>query len=111
MPRTVPFLLAAVFAGVPSTCPAQESAPGWQDQRTIALQAPGRSMTGLRLLSRNHDIGDQRNEGNALRLTRDVTIREGRAMLFEARSDDFPLAKFSGAVDGKGIHLIMAWPP
>ena|GEM_PF-5765550 len=109
-PRTVPFLLAAVFAGVPSPCPAQDSAPGWQDQRTIALQAPGRSMTGLRLLSRNHDTG-RRDSGAELRLTRDVTLREGRAMLFEARSDDFPLAKFSGALDGKGIHLMMTWPP
>lgn len=118
-PRTVAFLLAAVSAGVPCQCFAQdagfEPAAGWQNQRTVALVAPGKAMAGLRLLDRNHDMGRQTggpdSGGADIRLTRDVTIRGGRALLFEARSDDFPLAKFSGAVDGKGLHLIMSWPP
>ncbi|HTO42382.1 MAG TPA: hypothetical protein VL026_15525 [Rhizomicrobium sp.] len=113
-PRTVPFLLATVFAGVPCLCLAQEAGfeptVGWQNQRTVALQTPGKTMTALGLLARNHDMG-RRNKGVDIRLTRDVTIRDGRATLFEARSEDFPLAKFSGAVDGKGIHFVMSWPP
>ncbi len=83
--RALSLLLAAVFAGFPT-------------------------MSMLRLLDRNHDVG-RRETGDEVRLGHDVTIREGRAYLFTARSDDFPLAQFSGAVDGKGLHLIMSWPP
>lgn len=107
--RTLPFLLAAMSAGWASSCLAQETA-GWQDQRTVALQSPGRSMSMLRLLDRNHDMG-RRDTGQELRLGHGVTIREGRAYLFTARSDDFPIARLSGAVDGKGLHLIVSWPP
>lgn len=114
-PRTFAFLLATVSAGVPCRCFAQEMgfepAAGWQNQRTVALLAPGKSMSGLRLLARNHDMGQRDRGGADIRLTRDVTIRDGRALLFEAHSEDFPLAKFSGALDGKGLHLIMSWPP
>jgi hypothetical protein len=107
--RALSLLLAAVFAGF-STAAYCQDAMGWQDQRTVALQSPGRSMSMLRLLDRNHDVG-RRETGDEVRLGHDVTIREGRAYLFTARSDDFPLAQFSGAVDGKGLHLIMSWPP
>jgi hypothetical protein len=110
--RTLPLLIATVFAGFPSVahCQDDRAAMGWQDQRYLALQAPGRSMSMLRLLDRNHDMGRQET-GSAVRLTSGVTIREGRAYLFRTRSDDFPIAQFSGAVDGKGFHLIMSWPP
>ncbi len=107
--RTLPLLLAAVFAGVSSAAYCQE-AMGWQDQRTVALQSPGRSMSMLRLLDRNHDLG-RRETGAELRLGHGVTIREGRAYLFTARSDDFPIARLSGTVDGKGLRLIVSWPP
>ncbi|HVT23977.1 MAG TPA: hypothetical protein VHD95_05065 [Rhizomicrobium sp.] len=107
--RALPLLLAAVFAGFPTAACCQETA-GWQDQRTVALQSPGRSMSMLRLLDRNHDVG-RRETGDEVRLGHDVTIREGRAYLFTARSDDFPIARLSGAVDGKGLHLIVSWPP
>jgi hypothetical protein len=105
-------LLVAAFAGFASVAEAQsnDQAMGWQDQRTLALQAPGRSMSMLRLLDRNHDIG-RRENGAELRLGHGVTIREGGAYLFRTRSDDFPIAQFAGAVDGKGFHLIMSWPP
>lgn len=109
--RTLSMALAAVFAGLTSAAVAQEDEPmGWQDQRTVALQSPGRSMSMLRLLDRNHDMGRREND-SVVRLGHDVTVREGRAYLFRARSDDFPIAQFAGAVDGKGIHLIMSWPP
>lgn len=107
--RTLPLLLAAVFAGVSSAAYCQE-AMGWQDQRTVALQSPGRSMSMLRLLDRNHDLG-RRETGEELSLGHGITIREGRAYLFTARSDDFPIARLSGAVDGKGLRLIVSWPP
>jgi hypothetical protein len=107
--RALPFFLAAVFAGFSGAAHCQE-AMGWQDQRTVALQSPGRSMSMLRLLDRNHDMG-RRESGGEFRLGRDVTIREGRAYLFTARSDDFPIARLSGAVDGKGLRLIVSWPP
>jgi len=108
--RTLPgFIVAAALAGIPATARAQ-AASGWQDQRTIALQSPGHSMSMLRQLDRNHDEGF-RPAGNELRLGHGVTVRDGKAYLFQARSDDFPLAKFSGMVDGKGFHLVMSWPP
>jgi hypothetical protein len=107
--RTLPLLLAAVFAGFSTAAWCQDAA-GWQDQRTVALQSPGRSMSMLRLLDRNHDMG-RHETGRELRLGHGVTIREGRAYLFTARSDDFPIARLSGAVDGKGLRLIVSWPP
>ncbi len=107
--RALPLLLAAVFAGF-STAAYCQDALGWQDQRTEALQSPGRSMSMLRLLDRNHDMG-RSETGDELRLGHGVTIREGRAYLFTARSGDFPIARLSGAVDGKGLHLIVSWPP
>jgi len=106
--RTLPFLLTAAFAGVPAAASAQMA--GWQDQRTIALQSPGRSMPMLRQLARNHDAGS-REPGAELRLGRDVTLRDGRAYLFQTQSEGFPEAKFTGVVDGKGFHLVMSWPP
>ncbi len=110
--RALPLLFATAFAGVPGTAHCQaDQAMGWQDQRYLALQAPGRSMSMLRQLDRNHDIG-RHESGAEVRLgSTGVTIREGRAYLFRARSDDFPIAQFAGAMDGKGFHLIMSWPP
>jgi len=109
--RTLPFLLVASFAGVPGVAYCQaDPAMGWQDQRYLALQAPGHSMSMLRQLDRNHDIG-RSETGDNVRLGSSVTIREGRAYLFRGRSEDFPIAQFAGAVDGKGFHLIMSWPP
>jgi hypothetical protein len=105
----LPLLLTAVFAGSFDAAHGQE-AMGWQDQRTTSLQSPGRSMPMLRLLSRNHDMG-RHETGSEVRLGRDVTIRQGRAYLFTARSDDFPIARLSGAVDSKGLRLIVSWPP
>jgi hypothetical protein len=106
--RTLPvFPVAALLAGVSSAAWAQA---GWQDQRTIALQSPGHSMSMLRQLDRNHDEGF-RTSGNELQLGHGVTVRNGKAYLFQAQSDDFPLARFSGMVDGKGFHLVMSWPP
>jgi hypothetical protein len=107
--RALSLLLAAVFAGFSGSACCQE-AMGWQDQRTVALQSPGRSLSMLRLLDRNHDMG-RRETGDELRLGHDVTIRQGRAYLFTATSDDFPIARLSGAVDGKGLRLIVSWPP
>ncbi len=113
--RALPLLLsAAAFVGAAGVAHAQymgDQAMGWQDQRYTALQARGRSMSMLGVLDRNHDIG-RREAGDEVRLgSSGVTIREGRAYLFRTRSDDFPIAQFSGAVDGKGFHLIMSWPP
>jgi hypothetical protein len=106
--RTLPFFLATAFAGVSTAGLAQ--APGWQDQRTIALQSPGHSMPLLRQLARNHDAGF-RSSGAELKLGHNVTLRDGRAYLFQTRSEEFPQAKFTGMVDGHGFHLTMSWPP
>lgn len=108
MRRTLPFLFA-VFAGWAGACLAEE-APGWQDQRTVLLQSPGRSMPMTRLLVRNRDRARMEN-GEEIRLGPSLTIRQGRAYLFTARSEDFPPAQLSGAVDGKGLRLILSWPP
>lgn len=111
--QTLQLLLATALAGFAGAANAQsagDQAMGWQDQRYTAIQAPGRSMSMLRVLDRNHDMG-RRETGAEVRLGSGVTIREGRAYLFRARSDDFPIAQFAGAVDGKGFHLIMSWPP
>jgi hypothetical protein len=117
MRRTLPLLLAAVCAGYSGAAQGQampepamaQPAMGWQDQRYIALQRPGHTVSILRQLARDHDAG--RGETGAEVRVHGVTVRDGRAFLFHARSDDFPLARFGGAVDGQGIHLIMSWPP
>jgi len=102
------FLLAAALTGLSGA--AQGQAMGWQDQRYAAPHIPGRYESVLQQLAREHDIG-RREEAPGVRLIGEVTIRDGRAYLFHARSDDFPLTQFSGAVDGQGVHLIMSWPP
>jgi hypothetical protein len=109
--RALLLILAAICACAANAALAQQDEPtGWQNQRTVALQSPGRSMSMLRLLDRNHDMG--RHEDDAVvRLSHGLTIRQGRAYLFRGRSDDFPVAQFAATLDGKGVHLIMSWPP
>lgn len=108
--RTLPLFLffAAVLAGIPAAALGEPI--GWQDQRMAAFQLPGRSMPMLRLLSRNHDAGRGDSE-DVFRLGRDITVRSGRAYLFQSRSEGFPEARMSGTLDGKGFHLILSWPP
>jgi hypothetical protein len=106
--RRLLFLFAAAVSVLSGA--AQGQAIGWQDQRYAVPRIPGRSNPVFQQLALEHDMG-RHEEAPGVRLPGNVTIRDGRAYLFHARSDDFPLTQFSGAVDGHGVHLIMSWPP